>query len=119
MGRNFFWPCLSAIRAGYSAGAQFVEAILIDYPKIVTGAAILAAPYYYAPDASASQAPVLVIIGQSENAVAVQSAQLYVDQLRQLGYTVNAEYPSGVDHRLTRDMVTKTLELYRKVYRTP
>ena len=105
--------------AGYSAGAQFVEAILIDYPQIVTGAAILAAPYYYSPDAAASQAPVLVMIGQSENPVAVQSAQLYVDQLRQFGYTVNAEFPAGVDHRLTRDMVTKTLALYEKIYPSP
>lgn len=105
--------------AGYSAGGQFVEAILIDFPQIVTGAAILAAPYYYAPDSGANQAPVLVIIGQSEDPVAVQAAQLYVDQLRQRGYTVNAEFPSGVDHRLTRDMIAKTLELYRKIYPSP
>ena len=102
--------------AGYSAGAQFVQAILIDYPQIVTGAAILAAPYYYPPDPGAKQAPVLVIIGQSEDPVAVQSAQLYVDQLRKYGYTVNAEFPAGVDHRLTRDMVAQTMELFQQLY---
>ena len=102
--------------AGYSGGGQFVEAILLDYPQIVTGAAILAAPYYYAPDASAKQAPVLVMIGQSDDPVAIQSAQLYVEQLRQLGYSVTAEYPANVDHRLTRDMIQKTLQLYRQVY---
>ena len=101
--------------AGYSAGGQFVEAVMIDYPAIVSGAAILAAPYYYPPDSKANHARVLVMIGQSEDPVALQSAQLYVDQLRQDGYTVNAEFPSGVDHRLTRDMVQKTLELYRQV----
>lgn len=102
--------------AGYSAGGQFVQAIMIDYPGILSGAAILAAPYYYPADQNAKNVPVLVIIGQTDNPVAVQSAQLYVEQLRQNGYTVSAEFPAGVDHRLTRDMVDKTLELYRQVH---
>ena len=102
--------------AGYSAGGQFVQAIMIEYSQIMSGAAILAAPYYYPPDTQARDIPVLVIIGQSEPSVAVQSAQLYVDQLRQDGYNVVAEFPTGLDHRLTRAMVEKTLELFRQVH---
>jgi len=102
--------------AGFSAGGQFVEAILIDFPQIVSGAAIMGAPYYYPPDGEASHAPILVMIGQSDDPVAVQSAELYVDQLRQDGYAVTAEYPVNVGHQLTRDMVDQTLKLFRQVY---
>ena len=105
--------------AGYSAGGQFVQAVLLDYPSISSGAAILAAPYYYPAENRANHVPVLVMIGQSENPVAIQSAQLYVDQLKRNGYSVTAEFPAGVDHRLTRGMIDKTLELYRRVYPSP
>jgi hypothetical protein len=45
----------------------------------------------------------------------ILSAQPYADELRQDGYIVTAELPTGVDHCLPRDMVVKTLELYRQV----
>jgi hypothetical protein len=45
----------------------------------------------------------------------ILSAQPYADELRQDGYIVTAELPAGVDHCLPRDMVVKTLELYRQV----
>ncbi len=100
--------------AGFSAGAYFIQAFNYHYPQSVSGLAILSAGNYVDPSAFTFLIPVLVVIGDSDDPVAVQSSQVFVNQLAAHRFDVQYKVMPGVGHALTEDGADLTIRLFRK-----
>jgi hypothetical protein len=55
-----------------------------------------------------------VVIGDQDNATAVQTSQIFVDNLRKFGFDIQYERMPGVGHAVTSTSVDVTLEVFRK-----
>jgi hypothetical protein len=100
--------------AGFSAGAFFIQGFADHYPSYVSGLSILSSGLYLNPNAFPELVPMLVGMGDQDNARAVEISQQFVGQLRQYGFDVQYELMPGVGHGVTRDGADLTIELFRK-----
>jgi predicted esterase len=99
---------------GFSAGAFFIQGFNYHYPQYVSGLSILSAGVYLNPNVFAEVIPVVVVIGDQDNADAVQTSQMFVDDLKGYGFDVHYEIMPGVGHAVTRAGVNLTIQLFRK-----
>ncbi len=99
--------------AGFSAGAQFVQGMAFKYPQYVSGVAILSAGNYY-PPGRASNIPMLVVIGASDDPGAVSTSADFAARLQQNGFDVKYVVLPGVSHTLTNQARQLTIDLFRK-----
>ncbi len=99
--------------AGFSAGAQFVQGMAFKYPQYVSGVAILSAGNYY-PPTSATNIPMLVVIGDHDDPGAVSTSADFAASLQQAGFDVKYVVLPGVGHTLTNQARQLTIDLFRK-----
>jgi dienelactone hydrolase len=125
VGENTVWSAIGEAKkeyrirprmflTGFSAGAYFIQGFTYHYPQYVSGLSILSAGLYLSPNMFAELVPMLVVIGDSDNATAVQTSQMFVRDLRQFGFEVDYELLPGVGHRVTKNGVSLTIDLFRK-----
>jgi predicted esterase len=125
VGENTVWSAIGEVKkeyrvrsrmffTGFSAGAYFIQGFAYHYPQYVNGLSILSAGLYLNPNMFAELIPVLVVIGDSDDATAVQTSQMFVRDLRQFGFDVEYELMPGVGHAVTKDGVNLTVDLFRK-----
>jgi predicted esterase len=125
VGENTVWSAIGEVKreyrvrprmffSGFSAGAYFIQGFTYHYPQSVSGLSILSAGLYLNPNMFAELIPILVVIGDSDNPTAVQTSQLFVDDLRQYGFDVQSELMPGVGHTVTDKGRQLTIELFRK-----
>jgi predicted esterase len=101
--------------AGFSAGAYFIQGFTYHYPQSVSGLSILSSGVYLNPNMFAELIPILVVIGDRDNGVAIQTSQMFVEGLGQFGFDVRYELMPGVGHAVTKDGVNLTIDLVRKI----
>jgi pimeloyl-ACP methyl ester carboxylesterase len=99
---------------GFSAGAFFIQGFTYHYPQYVNGLSILSSGVYLNPNMFAELVPILVVIGDRDDPVAVQSSQIFVRDLGKFGFDVQYEIMPGVGHTVTKDGIRWTIELFRK-----
>ena len=125
VGENTVWSAIGEVKkeyrvrtrmffTGFSAGAYFIQGFTYHYPQYVKGLSILSAGLYLNPNLFAELIPILVVIGDSDNATAVQTSQMFVRDLSQFGFDVHYELMPGVGHTVTKDGVNLTIDLFRK-----
>jgi predicted esterase len=125
VGENTVWSAIGEVKkeyhvksrmffTGFSAGAYFIQGFTYHYPQYVNGLSVLSAGLYLNPNLFAEVIPMLVVIGDNDNATAVQTSQMFVRDLRQFGFDVNYELMPGVGHAVTKDGVNLTIDLFRK-----
>ena len=100
---------------GFSAGAFFIQGFTYHYPQYVNGLSILSSGVYLKPNMFAELVPILVVIGDRDDPVAVQTSQIFVRDLGKFGFDVQYEIMSDVGHTVTKDGISLTIELFRKV----
>lgn len=126
VGENTVWSAIGEVKkeyrvrsrmflAGFSAGAFFIQGFNYHYPQYVSGLAVLSSGVYLDPRYFSELIPMTVVIGDADNAVAVQSSQMFVDGLQQYGFDVHYELMPGVGHAFTPTAQTLTIELFRKI----
>jgi acetyl esterase/lipase len=125
VGENTVWSAIGEVKkeyrvrsrmffTGFSAGAYFIQGFTYHYPQSVSGLSILSAGLYLNPNMFAELIPILVVIGDSDHATAVQTSQMFVRDLRQFGLDVEYELMPGVGHAVTKSGVNMTIDLFRK-----
>ncbi len=125
VGENTVWSAIGAVKSehrvkprmfftGFSAGAFFIQGFTYHYPQYVSGLSILSAGNYLDPNMFAELVPILVVIGDQDNADAVQTSQMFVRDLSQFGFDVQYELMPGIGHTVTKDGVKLTIDLFRK-----
>ena len=126
VGENTVWSAIGQVKkeyrvrsrmflSGFSAGAYFIQGFTYHYPQSVSGLSILSAGLYLNPNMFAELIPILVVIGDSDNPTAVQTSQLFVNDLRQYSFDVHYELMPGVGHTVTDKGRQLTIELFRKI----
>jgi dienelactone hydrolase len=126
VGENAVWSAIGEVKrdyrvrsrmffSGFSAGAYFIQGFTYHYPQSVSGLSILSAGLYLNPNLFAELIPILVVIGDSDNPTAVQTSQLFVNDLRQYGFDVQYELMPGIGHTVTDKGKQLTMELFRKI----
>ncbi len=125
VGENTVWSAIGEVKkeyrvrsrmffTGFSAGAYFIQGFTYHYPQYVNGLSILSAGLYLNPNMFPELIPMLVVIGDNDNATAVQTSQMFVRDLRQFGFDIDYELMPGVGHAITKDVVNLTIDLFRK-----
>jgi len=125
VGENTVWSAIGEVKkeyrvrsrmffTGFSAGAYFIQGFTYHYPQYVNGLSILSAGLYLNPNMFPELIPMLVVIGDNDNATAVQTSQMFVRDLRQFGFDIDYELMPGVGHAITKDGVNLTIDLFRK-----
>ena len=125
VGENTVWSAIGEVKkdyrirsriflTGFSAGAYFIQGFTYHYPQYVNGLSILSAGLYLNPNMFAELIPMLVVIGDNDNATAVQTSQMFVRDLKQFGFDVEYELMPGVGHAVTKAGVNLTIDLFRK-----
>jgi len=125
VGENTVWSTIGEVKkeyrirprmflTGFSAGAYFIQGFTYHYPQYVSGLSILSAGLYLNPNMFAELIPMLVVIGDNDNATAVQTSQMFVRDLKQFGFEVDYELMPGVGHAVTKDGIRLTIDLFRK-----
>jgi pimeloyl-ACP methyl ester carboxylesterase len=104
--------------AGFSAGAEFVQAYAFDHPKSVRAVAVLSAGNYIEPAPAARDIPFLVVIGDQDDPLGLENAKLFTDSLTQGKFKVELDILPGVGHKVTRQALELTMAFYRRVYGT-
>ncbi|RPI94510.1 MAG: hypothetical protein EHM40_06285 [Chloroflexi bacterium] len=99
---------------GFSAGAYFIQAFTCDYPGTVGGLSILSSGMYVDPDLLPELIPILVVIGDQDDPVAVETSRGFVNGLAGYGFDVQYQVMPGVGHSITKDGVNLTIDLFRK-----
>lgn len=99
---------------GFSAGAMFIQGFTTHYPQHVSGLSILSSGFYFDPRSFINLIPMAVVIGDQDNVTAVQTSQIFVDNLRKFGFDIQYERMPGVGHAVTSTSVDVTLEVFRK-----
>ena len=100
---------------GFSAGAYFIQGFTFHYPQYVSGLSILSSGVYLNPNMFAELVPILVVIGDRDDPVAVETSRMFVRNLGQFGFDVQYEIMPGVGHTVTKDGVSLTIELFRRI----
>ena len=105
--------------AGFSAGAEFVQAYAFDHPRSVKAVAVLSSGNYYEPSPASQDIPFLVVIGDQDNPISLQNAQLFSELLEQNDYSVELDVLPGVGHEITPQALELTIRLYNSSYGNP
>jgi predicted esterase len=100
--------------SGFSAGAYFIQGFAYDYSQAVSGLSILSAGMYIDPSAFSELVPMVVVIGDQDNATSVQNSRAFVEGLQAYGFDVQYKVMPGVGHAVTKEGVDLTLQLFRK-----
>ncbi len=100
--------------SGFSAGAYFIQGFTYDYPRYVSGLSILSAGLYVNPNMFAELIPMVVVIGDQDNAASIQGSQMFTNGLQQYGFDVQYKLMPGVGHTITQEGVNLTIDLFRK-----
>jgi len=100
--------------SGFSAGAYFIQGFTYHYPQYVSGLSILSAGLYLNPNMFAELIPMLVVIGDRDDQMAVRTSQSFVNDLQGYGFDVNYRVMPGVGHAVTGEGVRLTIDLFRK-----
>jgi predicted esterase len=125
VGETTVWSAIGAVKKdyrvkhrmffnGFSAGAYFIQGFLYHYPSYVSGLSILSAGVYLNPNMFPELVPVLVVIGSSDDQMAVATSQMFVQDLRKYGFDVQYTVMPGVGHTVTRRGLNLTIGLFRK-----
>lgn len=101
--------------AGFSAGAEFVQAYTFDHPDSVKAAALLSSGNYYGPDPAAQEVPILVVIGDRDDPTAVKNAQLFTELLKENQFSVELNILPDVGHEISPQALERTIRLYNEV----
>jgi predicted esterase len=102
--------------AGFSAGAEFVQAWAFDNPRYVTAVAVLSAGNYYEPSPKARNIPFLIVIGDQDDPLSLENAQLFIDSLKLNRFTAELDILPGVGHTVTPQALELAIKFYRRVY---
>ena len=105
--------------AGFSAGAEFVQAYAFDHPKFVKAVAVLSAGNYYEPLSASQAIPFLVVIGDQDDPIGLQGAQLFSELLEQNDNSVELHILPGVGHEITPQALELTIGLYNNSFENP
>lgn len=105
--------------AGFSAGAEFVQAYAFDHPGSVKAVAVLSSGNYYGPSSASRHIPFLVVIGDQDNPLSLRSAQLFSELLQQNDYSVELDILPGVGHEITPQALELTIRLFNSAYGNP
>jgi len=105
--------------AGFSAGAEFVQAYAFNHPRSVKAVAILSSGNYYEPSSASQNIPIIVVIGDQDNPISLQSAQLFSELLEQNDYSVELDILPGVGHEITPQALELTIRLFNRSYGNP
>lgn len=100
--------------AGFSAGAQFVQGFVSNYPQYVSGVSVLSAGNYYDVNLGAKDIPFLVVIGDQDHPFSVEQSALFSQYLEQNGFDVQYKALPGVGHTVTKEAIKLTIDLFRK-----
>jgi predicted esterase len=98
--------------AGFSAGAQFVQGFCFDYPESVQAVAVLSAGNYYQPSTQSGGIPFLVVIGDSDNPIAIDYSKQFAQALLDNGSRVDYWLLPGVGHQATSQTKQLTIDFY-------
>jgi predicted esterase len=104
-----------AFLAGFSAGAEFVQAFAFDHPGSVSAVAVLSAGNYYAPAPAARDIPFLIVIGDQDDRLSLENANLFSGSLKQGKFTVEMVILPGVGHQVTPEALELTIALYQRI----
>jgi predicted esterase len=102
--------------AGFSAGAEFVQAYAFDHPRSVKAVAVLSSGNYHEPSSASQDIPILVVIGDQDNPISLQRARLFSELLEQNEYSVELDILPGVGHEITPQALELTIKLYNNSY---
>ena len=105
--------------AGFSAGAEFIQVYAFDRPRSVKAVAVLSAGNYHEPSSASRNIPFLVVIGDQDNPISLQGAQLFSELLEQNGNSVELDILPGVGHEITPQALELTIRLYNGAYGNP
>ena len=125
VGENTVWSAIGEVKkeyhirqriffSGFSAGAYFIQGFTHRYPQHVSGLSILSAGLYVNPNVFPEIIPILVVIGDRDHASAVQTSQMFVQDLQKYGFNVQYMVMPGVGHVVTKDGVNLTIDLFRQ-----
>src|SRR5215208_963193 len=125
VGENTVWSAIGEVKkeyhirqriffSGFSAGAYFIQGFTHRYPQYVSGLSILSAGLYVNPNVFPEIIPILVVIGDRDHASAVQTSQMFVQDLQKYGFNVQYMVMPGVGHAVTKDGVNLTIDLFRQ-----
>jgi phospholipase/carboxylesterase len=125
VGENTVWSAIGEVKkeyhirqrmffSGFSAGAFFIQGFTYHYPQYVSGLSILSSGFYVNPNMFPEIIPILVVIGDSDNASAVQTSQRFVGDLQKYGFNVQYRVMPGVGHAVTKEGVDLTIDLFRQ-----
>jgi len=99
--------------AGFSAGAAFVQGFFIHYPESVQGVAILSAGVYRLPfPLMGGGTPVLIVIGDRDDPVAIDGSRQFDQALVNNGLDVSYWLLPGVGHQVTDKARQLTIDLF-------
>lgn len=125
VGENTVWAAVGEVKkeyrvrqrmflSGFSAGAYFIQGFTYHYPQYVSGLSILSSGLYVNPNVFPEIIPMLVVIGDRDNASAVQTSQMFVQDLQKYGFNVQYLVMPGVGHAVTKDGVDLTINVFRQ-----
>jgi pimeloyl-ACP methyl ester carboxylesterase len=125
VGEQTVWSAIGAVQKeyhvkrrmffnGFSAGAYFIQGFTVHYPQYVSGLSILSAGVYLNPNMFPELVPVLVVIGSSDDQMAVATSRMFVQDLQKYRFDVQYEVMPGVGHTVTRKALNMTIDLFRK-----
>ena len=125
VGENTVWSAVGEVSkeyrikkrmffTGFSAGAFFIQGFTYHYPQYVSALSILSSGFYFRPNVFPEVIPMVVVIGDRDNADALRTSQAFVTGLREYGFDIQYEVMAGVGHAVTADGVNLTIELFRK-----
>jgi pimeloyl-ACP methyl ester carboxylesterase len=102
--------------AGFSAGAEFVQAYAFDHLTSVKAVAVLSSGNYYEPPSASHTIPFLVVIGDQDDPIGLQRAKRFAESLKQNGYPIELDILPGVGHEITPQAMELTMRLYNRIY---
>lgn len=125
VGENTVWSAVGEVQkeyrvkqqmffSGFSAGAYFIQGFAHDYPQYVNGLSILSSGMYLNPRLFINLVPMVVVIGGSDDASAVQTSEAFVYNLQKFGFDVQYKVLPNVGHEVTQEGVDMTLELFSR-----
>lgn len=123
VGENTVWSAVGEVKkeyrvkqqmflSGFSAGAFFIQGFTYHYPQYVNGLSILSAGVYLNPRSFVYLVPMVVVIGDADDPIAVQTSSDFVANLRKFGFDVQYEVVPNAGHWVTQEGVDMTLELF-------
>lgn len=126
VGETTMWSAIGAVKqeyriktrmfmTGFSAGAFFIQGFTYHYPQSVSGLSILSSGFYLDPSMFPQVIPMTIVIGDADDPRAVNTSQLFANDLKGYGFDIEYELMPGVGHTVTKKGINLTIELFRKI----